>query len=265
MLGAWIYCFKKPVDEKELDTIKKTIQAVTDVIESACGFGGDMACLAVVMPQSTTPHLDKTAEEWEEIVEEHGFEFIDFEAKGKNEFGEAMGVQRVRQALEATDWESDAMLDFDGDVDGFEGSFDAEEAEMNMELFGMKSALHEQTEEEGEGDEQDVEQLEVMMRKMIAIKGQDSSTNISSHFDTDSNRNGREHGRRRAKAFRSQSTQRHVKRPLRTLIPIRYKQRIFSSTQTPIDLLNPQSKLNSSLHNTSKTETPSPSPASPPQ
>ena len=130
-------------------------------------------CLAVAMPQSTTPYLEKPTEEWEELCIEHGFEYVDSEAKGKNEFGEAVGVQRIREALEAGEWESGADLDFNEDVEGFEGSFAAEEAEMNMELFGMKDALHG---EDGEGElgDKDVEELEIMMRKMVAIKGMSS-------------------------------------------------------------------------------------------
>lgn len=172
VLGAWVYCFKKPVEEKDLEVIKETMQAISDVIERACGYGGDMVCLAVAMPQSTTPYLDKANEEWEELCMDYGFEYIDMEAKGKNEFGEAIGVQRVREALEAGEWESVVGFDLD-DEDGFDGSFAAEEAEMNMELFGMKDMLHGFEENDGNGDLEDkeVEDLEVMMRKMVAIKG----------------------------------------------------------------------------------------------
>lgn len=148
------------------------MQAISAAIERACGIGGDMVCLAVAMPQSITPYLEKAGEEWEEACMEYGFEYIDFESKGKNEFGEPMGVQRVKEALEACDWESGAALDFDEDEEGFEGSFAAEEAEMNMELFGMKDALHGFGDgEEKESEELEVEELEVMMRKMVAIKG----------------------------------------------------------------------------------------------
>lgn len=172
VLGAWLYCFKKPVDEQDFATIKETMQAIADVIERACGLGSDAVCLAVAMPQSTTPYLDKTGEEWEDLAMDHGFEFVDAEATGKNEFGEARGVQRAREALEACEWESADTLDFGGDEDGFEGSFAAEEAEMNGELFGMKDALHREGGTEGETGEMEVEELEVMMRKMVAIKGE---------------------------------------------------------------------------------------------
>jgi hypothetical protein len=171
VLGAWIYCFKKPVEEKDVDTVKDTMQAIADAIERACGYGGDQVCLAVAMPQSTTPHLEKSSEEWDELAMEYGFEYVDSEAKGKNEFGEPMGVHRVREALEAAEWDG-ADLDFgEEDEEGFEGSFAAEEAEMNMELFGMKGALA--GFEDGEGDSaeaKEVEELEVMMRKMVTIK-----------------------------------------------------------------------------------------------
>ncbi|KAF1846976.1 uncharacterized protein K460DRAFT_51165 [Cucurbitaria berberidis CBS 394.84] len=170
VLGAWIYCFKKPVEQKDVDTIKETMRAVADAIERACGFGGDMVCVAVAMPQSITPYLEKTVEEWDDTCMDYGFEYVDFEAKGKNEFGEAIGVQRVREALEACDWESGADLDFGEDDEGFEGSFAAEEAEMNMELFGMKGALHGEDAEGKEGEDLEVEELEIMMRKMVAIK-----------------------------------------------------------------------------------------------
>jgi hypothetical protein len=64
-----------------------------------------------------------------------------------------------------------ADLDMGGDEDGFEGSFAAEEAEMNMELFGMKGALAGFDDDEGpESGDKEVEELEVMMQKMVAIK-----------------------------------------------------------------------------------------------
>lgn len=181
-LGAWIYCFKKPIQDKDVDAIKETMQAIADVNERACGYGSDMICLAVAMPQSTTPYLEKSDEEWEELATDHGFEFVDFEAKGKNEFGEAMGVQRIRDALEACEWEGTDALDFD-DGDGFEGSFAAEEAEMNMELFGMKDALHGHGEGAEEAGDKEVEELEIMMRKMIAIKGMSGlAYDYNSHY-----------------------------------------------------------------------------------
>lgn len=176
VLGAWLYCFRKPITKDDLAQIKETMQAIAAVIERACGYGGDQVCLAVAMPQSTTPYLDMATDEWEEITMEHGFEYVDFEETGKNEFSEGVGVQRAREALEAFDWENSEGLEFgddDGDEEGF-GGFAVEEAEMNMELFGMKSALHGLDDEdldEEQDEAKDVEELEVLMRKAMAIKG----------------------------------------------------------------------------------------------
>ncbi|KAF1960970.1 hypothetical protein CC80DRAFT_269000 [Byssothecium circinans] len=175
VLGAWIFCFRKPVTSSQLDTIKETLKSIADVIEKACGYGGDQVCLAVAMPQSTTPYLDKSNEEWEEECMEYGFEFVDSEAKGKNEFGEEMGVKRVEDALKAHEWDGgadDEGFDF-GDEGEFEEGLDAEEREMGDELFGLKMAVNgvgEDGEQVEGGEEEQVEELEKLMRRMVAIK-----------------------------------------------------------------------------------------------
>ncbi|KAL1596651.1 hypothetical protein SLS60_009299 [Paraconiothyrium brasiliense] len=167
-IGAWIYCFKKPVTIKDVDTIKDTMQTIAKVIETACGYSDDHVRLAVAMPQSITPYLDKSAEDWDDLCMEHGFEFVDSEAKGKNQFGEEKGIKRVEDALKAQEWEGiEADDDFDFDEDAFGEGLDAEEREMGMELFGLKNAVH----GIDENEEAQVEELEGLMRKMVAIKG----------------------------------------------------------------------------------------------
>ncbi|KAH8702736.1 hypothetical protein GQ44DRAFT_631386 [Phaeosphaeriaceae sp. PMI808] len=179
-LGAWIYCFRKPVTQNELTTIKDTMKAVAEAIKGAEIY--DHICLAVAMPQSTTPFLDMSSEEWEDICKPSDFEYIDFEKTGKNDFGEKVGVQRLREALEACEWESVEELAFGGDDDGEEfGDFTAEEVEMNVELFGMKGALHdddlggETGEESGKPKDEEneakiVEETQEMMRKLMAVR-----------------------------------------------------------------------------------------------
>ncbi|KAF1999911.1 hypothetical protein P154DRAFT_535150 [Amniculicola lignicola CBS 123094] len=170
VLGAWIFCFRKPIKEADVDVIREALEAIADVIERACGYGGDAVCLAVAMPQSTTPYLVKSGEEWEELCMEFGFEFVDAEMTGKNEFGEEMGVKRVEEALKANDWEGgDAEGVGEGEEgEGF-GDFETEEREMNMELFDLKAAVG-GTEEDDEDEAARVEELESMMRKMVAVK-----------------------------------------------------------------------------------------------
>jgi hypothetical protein len=221
------------------------MQAIADVIERACGFSGDQVCLAVAMPQSTTPYLDMPSEEWEDICTETGFEYVDFEKTGKNEFGEKVGVQRVRESLEACEWDSAEGLDLgddeDGDEEGF-GGFAAEEAEMNMELFGMKGALHgfgDEDEEQptAEDEAKEVEELEVMMRKMIAIKGPFLSPTSSS--ETNSHRNGRRHGRIRAQTLRRKSRQRHPQKPLNPHLLLHPKHHQKRKLHLPLHIFHP--------------------------
>jgi hypothetical protein len=63
------------------------LAAITAAINNVCGDSWDGTFLAVATPQSIAPHLEKTIEEWETICSEHGFEYIDSEAKGRNTFG----------------------------------------------------------------------------------------------------------------------------------------------------------------------------------
>ena len=61
--------------------------AVAEVVKKGCGHGWDGVCLAVAMPQSVTPHLPLGMEEGEELCREAGFEYVEAEAKGRNEYG----------------------------------------------------------------------------------------------------------------------------------------------------------------------------------
>jgi Alpha and gamma adaptin binding protein p34 len=94
-----------------------------------------------------------------------------------------MGIERLREALEANDWESNELgegispEDFEGDDEG-EGEggigFGIEAAEMEMEMFGMKQAIYGGGEEEDDDEEDQgdgVEQLQAMMLRMQAVRG----------------------------------------------------------------------------------------------
>lgn len=159
------------------DSIKSTLKAVEQVIRCACGYAWEGTCLAIAMPHGETSRLQLTFDDWDEICRDLGFEYIEANAQGMNEFGEPVGIARLREALETTEWEAaDAGLGDLGDLNGLAladddelGVFAAEEAEMSMELMGMKSAVH------GAGSDEDeaaqVEELERMMLKLQAIKG----------------------------------------------------------------------------------------------
>jgi hypothetical protein len=176
-VGAWIYIFRKPVTENDLADTKATIEAIKEVIGKACGDYWEGTCLAVGTKQSITTSLRLEGEEWETFCQEYGFEYTNAEAKGRNEYGEPVGVERLKEALETTDWEGDAELHIDDfeDEDAFGDTFDwdglaGEQAEMNVELLGMKNALSDGKYEDGDEDVQ-VEEMGRMMNRLMAIKG----------------------------------------------------------------------------------------------
>ncbi|RDW94703.1 hypothetical protein BP5796_00466 [Coleophoma crateriformis] len=189
-LGAFIVCFRKPVDEESLKEVKTLLASVGEVIKEGCGFSWDGVCLAVALPQSSAPCLEMSFEDWDALCQDLGFEFVDFEATGRNEFSEPVGLERLKEALEANEWEGEDELGGEVNFDEFDGAdsdeeiisgFGIEAAEMEMEMAGMKQAIYgkgldDNEPKEGEGEEGDqddeVEKLQAMMQKMQAVRDQ---------------------------------------------------------------------------------------------
>jgi hypothetical protein len=86
VLGAFIVCFKKPITQADLLGTKALLENVAEVVKDGCGLTWDGVCLAVAMPQGTTPKLEMSGDEWEDLCQEFGFEFVDFEGKGRNQY-----------------------------------------------------------------------------------------------------------------------------------------------------------------------------------
>jgi hypothetical protein len=92
-----------------------------------------------------------------------------------------MGLVRLKEALEANDWEGgddfgeDINLeDLEKDNENSEGSvgFGIDASEMEDEMTGMKRAIYGGGEVEDEADQDmEVERLQAMMLKMQAVKG----------------------------------------------------------------------------------------------
>lgn len=186
-VGAWLYCFRKPRDGAVSEEIEGAMKAIQSITEQHAGYGADMMMLAVAMPyaQRTDSEVDKShQDEWDDMCTQYGFEYIDYSARGQNDYGEKVGFERLKEALEATAWavgneEHDELdlqdLDFDADDDL--GGFGREEAEMTAELFGMKAALNGEDDFEpdtGAPTQQasQVDDLERMMGKLLAVKEQ---------------------------------------------------------------------------------------------
>ncbi|KAM0280057.1 hypothetical protein ACHAQH_004253 [Verticillium albo-atrum] len=133
-------------------------------------------------------------EEWEEICGGVGLEFVQVrgaeEDKGKNEFGEKMGIHRVLEALEANDWDqaeipSDLEEDFgdlqdgkDDDPESLDFGVDRADFEgLREAIWGLDNdgtaddkATASGAQEEPLDEAAEVEKLESMMRKLQAVR-----------------------------------------------------------------------------------------------
>ena len=171
-LGAWIYCFdsKKQESGDEVtipEEVEKTMKAVSEVVERACGMMCDGTRLAV---DFTPSNKDKSTVVAEELCLDLGFEYIHIDATGKNEYGEKLGLERAKEALEANEWSASSLED--DDEDGI-GGMDDEQAQMNAELWSLKASLLDPDIEgdEDEGSALQIEGMEQMMSQLMAIKG----------------------------------------------------------------------------------------------
>ncbi|PHH76234.1 hypothetical protein CDD82_4072 [Ophiocordyceps australis] len=129
-LGAVVVVFGQG-DEEQIKLLLRQVGRVLD--EGLGGWEWDGVRLAVGFDVAGD-------EEWEEICAEAGLEFVRV-AEGEetlNEFGEKMGVARVKEALEANDWEmgADQLLDDDTqDSDSLDFGYDRADFE------GLRQAI----------------------------------------------------------------------------------------------------------------------------
>lgn len=187
-IGAWVYCFRKPEDSSIGGNVEAVLKAIQDVAEEHVGYGADVVMLAVAVPKGTGTVSSNDAKhaDWEDLCLEYGFEYIDYAGRGRNEFWEKTGFERLKEALEANEWAMTAIeeddLDFEdldlGDDDDVHG-FARDEAEMTAELFGMKAALAGSDFEPGaeefeppDRQENQVEDLDRLLGKLLAVKEQ---------------------------------------------------------------------------------------------
>lgn len=97
---------------------------------------------------------------------------------------EPMGMERLKEALEANDWEGNDELGDAIDLEAFDDDSDAgsigfgldakDREEMEREMRGMKQAIYgggDGEDEEEDPSDKDVEDLQAMMLKMQAVRG----------------------------------------------------------------------------------------------
>ncbi|KAJ6440059.1 alpha and gamma adaptin binding protein p34 [Purpureocillium lavendulum] len=165
--------------------VKELIHHVGRVLGEGLGgweWDGVRIAVGVGGPPATVPDdgfHDDAADEWDELCAEAGMEFVHVPAwsassaasarSGRNEFGEKTGMARVREALEANDWEGagggeDEFGAFEGSRRSAEDDDDGAEAhELDPESLdfgfdradfeGLKRAIWSAGREHGEDDD----------------------------------------------------------------------------------------------------------------
>lgn len=145
--------------------------------------------LAVAKPvgKHVSSDAKESKDEQEDVCMQYGFEYIDYAATGSNEFGEKVGMERIKEALEANEWdaggddEDDLALELENlDLEGDGGGFGRDEAEMTAELFGMKAALNGDDDFDAEAEDvlppteqaSQVDDLDRIMGRLLAVKEQ---------------------------------------------------------------------------------------------
>lgn len=181
-IGAWIFCFTDdhtPTCDRNLDDSLRAVQAIieyhTEGVNDAV-----MLAIAVSPENKSTAMNEDRFNALEDIAMRYSFELIDYAADGINDYGEKQGLDRVKEALQANEWTSLETGDNEPDLDA-ESDLDFGEAEMQTALSDLKTRLVDnavssaQTDQlEGEGQADAVDDLEVMLGKLLAVKEQSS-------------------------------------------------------------------------------------------
>ncbi|KAL8998280.1 MAG: hypothetical protein Q9169_002594 [Polycauliona sp. 2 TL-2023] len=178
------------------DDIRNTLTAIHKIIthhqeetslDTYTPSDNEPLLLIIGMPQPLRPLLEMSNDGWEDLgLDCGGWQWIDSEAKGKNQFGEKLGLERLQEALEANVWDGGGGGDPEVDAAGLEDALGVREHEHALDdlelerddLVGLREAIlgahdasEEEEEEEDAEDDAQVQELESMMLKMQAIKG----------------------------------------------------------------------------------------------
>ncbi|KAL8768892.1 MAG: hypothetical protein Q9209_004946 [Squamulea sp. 1 TL-2023] len=193
-LGAWVIVVRKPssgqLDGGEkggrIDNIRNALTTIHKIIthhrETSNKYStvdNEPLLLVIGMPQPLRPLLEMSNDEWEDLcLDCGGWQWIDSEAQGRNEFGERVGVDRLKEALEANEWDGGDLdaeeIDFETELGLREGDNSSNDIELERDdLVGIREAIleHDGLVAENTEDDAQVEELESMMLKLQAIKG----------------------------------------------------------------------------------------------
>jgi hypothetical protein len=196
-IAAYLYIFdssdksetKEEHNVKLPEPVMAALDAITQLVkaqneESSYPTDQEVTRLAIDL-RTSLPSTDSSATAAaEELCADAEFEYIHLASTGKNIYGETQGLARLQEALAATSWAADTSLsDEEVDHDQEHGMRD-EQAEMNEELMSLKTSLlsaslDDDDDEEyngapakdDSGDPEQIEGLQEMMTRLLAIKG----------------------------------------------------------------------------------------------
>lgn len=188
-LGGIVYVFR---EDSAVETVKRELDALGTLVAKLgweYGGSGDGVGFVVRMParekQADRPVVDN--DRWEEVCEppRGGWEYVVFEDVGRNEYGEPVGMERIREGLEANDWGvGGAGAGPRWDDEGGEYDLDEEDElwgndEMEKELEELTRVIlgdEERRKKEGidlesaEIQEDEVEKFEAMAMRLQGIR-----------------------------------------------------------------------------------------------
>ncbi|KAJ6779740.1 hypothetical protein PWT90_02083 [Aphanocladium album] len=187
VLGGLVLVFSIPSAAADAEATRQLINHVGKVVHD--GLGGwewDGVKLAVgVGSSSGSGDDDADIDEWDELCAEAGLEFVQVGGDDNKlqQFGEKSGIPRVKEALEANEWDLGSADDEEDVEDGGKQETDLDPENLDfglgqVDLETLKKAIfagdqdshHDKGKNDQDIGDEDVAKVEAMMRKLQAAR-----------------------------------------------------------------------------------------------
>jgi hypothetical protein len=169
---------------KVLKRLEKLVEKFEDKCHEMGVFGWDFVWWdGVADPAGNVPQIEVGDETKVGSVKESS----DAKGTGRNEFGEKLGIERVREVLEGVDWSITPSLTANADDEGNDndeddfnvfggGKYKGLDAELQQEMMGLKLSIMDEgeTKRSGnvgeEGEDISIDQMSALMERVVAIR-----------------------------------------------------------------------------------------------
>lgn len=92
-IGAFIYCFRRPKNEEDLESARQAFYAINEVVDKWFDLSFDGSKLAISTPAGANASLlDLEKTDWEGFCDENEFEFIDCSVDKARELGRMFDI-----------------------------------------------------------------------------------------------------------------------------------------------------------------------------